>query len=445
VDERGRDVPDRAEGQLWFRGPSATRGYYRNPEATKAILRGEGWVDSGDRAYRAGGEIFITGRVKDIIIKAGRNLYPHEVEEVAGRAAGVRKGCIVAFGAADEKSGTERLVVVAETREKSPDEKTLATVRAEVTARVSEGLGIPPDVVELVPPGAIPKTSSGKLRRNETRLRFLAGKLRDRRPPVLLQMARLGAAGSVKMTVGVARRAFELLYGVWSYAAFAGFLLPTWLLAYLAPTRESACRVTQIGTRFFFRLAGIPIRVHGREHLRSDLPCVFVSNHASFLDVVLYLALFKFIYRFVSKHEVASWPFIGTFIRVRQDFAFDRSDRNARLAQAEALEGALRAGESLLIFPEGTFIAAPGLRAFQLGAFKAAVATGRPVCPIAIRGLRGIFRDETKILRPGSITVTVCPPIWPDTRPGVSAWSEILRLRDASREAIAARCGEPTL
>jgi len=445
ADAQGRELPERTEGQLWFRGPSATSGYYRNPEATKTILRGEGWVDSGDRAYQAGGEIYITGRVKDIIIKSGRNFYPHEVEEVAARAGGVRKGCVVAFGATDVKSGTERLVVVAETREKSPDAKAAAAISAEVTALVTQALGIPPDVIELVRSGTIPKTSSGKLRRNETKQRYLAGTLRHRQPPVLLQMAKLGAASTVRVAGSGARRALEFLYGIYAYFAFAIFLLPTWTLAYCAPSRASATRITQVGSRIFFRLAGIRIDIHGAEHLRGNLPYVFVSNHTSFIDVVLYLAVFKFVYRFVSKVEVASWPFIGTFLRRRNDLRFRREDKNARLDQAAQLESTLRQGESLLIFPEGTFVATDGLRPFQMGAFKAAVATGRPVCPIALRGVRQIFRDETVMLRPGRITIQIGEPMPPRSGPGISAWSEMIRLRDAAREFIAQHCGEPVL
>ena len=121
------EVNDRTEGFLWFRGPSATSGYYQNRGSnreTAADGAGSGatgefaWVNSGDRAYRADGEIYVTGRVKDIIIKGGRNLYPHEVEELAARAEGIRKGCIVAFGLKDEATGTEKLIVVAETRER---------------------------------------------------------------------------------------------------------------------------------------------------------------------------------------------------------------------------------------------------------------------------------------------------------------------------------------
>src|SRR5437764_9303838 len=165
VDREGNEVPDRTEGFLWFRGPSATSGYYRNPKATEALLPegptasdgGFPWVNSGDRAYRAEGEIYVTGRVKDIIIKGGRNLYPHEVEELATRAEGIRKGCVVAFGLSDEESGTEKLVVVAETRER--DGARRAAIAAKVTEIASQGLGLPPDRVELIPPGSIPKTS----------------------------------------------------------------------------------------------------------------------------------------------------------------------------------------------------------------------------------------------------------------------------------------------
>src|SRR5580692_5273766 len=90
VDGDGVNLGERREGRLWFRGPSATSGYYRNAEATRELLRDGNWIDSGDLAYWGEGEIYITGRAKDMIIKAGRNLYPHEVEEIAGRIAGVR-------------------------------------------------------------------------------------------------------------------------------------------------------------------------------------------------------------------------------------------------------------------------------------------------------------------------------------------------------------------
>ncbi|HWQ03567.1 MAG TPA: AMP-binding protein [Candidatus Nitrosotenuis sp.] len=448
VDEQGNEVADRVEGQLWFRGPSATQGYYRNPEATHELLKRSGnetWVDSGDRAYRADGEFYITGRVKDIIIKAGRNIYPHEVEEVTGGVEGVRRGCVVALGVNDPQAGTERLVVVAETR--TPPRQLSRAERAQIQAaiveRVADAIGLPPDVIELVPAGSIPKTSSGKLRRNETRRLYLAEKLSTGKLPAWLQLARLAATGGARAARSVFRRALEFLYGCYALVAFAVFLVPTWLAAYFAPTRELACRATQIGTSILFKMIFVPVRVTGWEHLRAGGPWVMVSNHTSFFDVILYLSLFKFPYRFVSKKEVASWPFIGTFIRRRTDFAFTREDRNQRLEQAVALENSLREGVSLLIYPEGTFEPVAGVRPFQLGAFKAAYATRCPVVPIALRGPRTLLRDGAKLPRPTSIHVTILPPIVPD--PDAPEFSEIVRMRDTARAAIAEHCGEHLL
>src|SRR5260370_9631607 len=129
-------------------------------------------------------------------MKGGRNLDPHEGEGLAARADGIRKGCIVEFGLRDEATGTEKLVVVAETREGEASRR--AVLASAVTDLVSRGLGLPPDRVELIPPGSIPKTSSGKLRREETKQLYLAGTLSASRAPAWLQIARLGTGSGVR-------------------------------------------------------------------------------------------------------------------------------------------------------------------------------------------------------------------------------------------------------
>ena len=107
---------DRIEGRIQFRGPSVTRGYFRNAEATRAAVH-DGWMDSGDLGYQADGELFITGREKDLIIQGGRNICAEEVEAITSGVPGIRPNCVAAFGIPDPATGTERLVVVAETRE----------------------------------------------------------------------------------------------------------------------------------------------------------------------------------------------------------------------------------------------------------------------------------------------------------------------------------------
>ena len=107
VDAAGREVPDRQEGHLQFQGPSATRGYMNNPAASQQLFHGD-WLDSGDLAYAAGGDVYLTRRVKDMIIRGGRNIYPYELEAAVGDLDGIRKGCVAVFGSPEPKTATER-------------------------------------------------------------------------------------------------------------------------------------------------------------------------------------------------------------------------------------------------------------------------------------------------------------------------------------------------
>jgi fatty-acyl-CoA synthase len=458
VDAKGQEVPERTEGFLWFRGPSATSGYYRNERATEELFSlrattGNDWLNSGDRAYCVEGEIYVTGRVKDIIIKGGRNLYPHEVEELAARAEGIRKGCIVAFGLKDEAAGTEKLVVVAESRESDTAKR--AAIVAAVTEQVSRGLGLPPDRVEIIPPGSIPKTSSGKLRREETRQLYLAGKLSAAIRPAWMQIARLGAAGAVRSIgqtiISGVRRGLEILYGVYFAFVFSIWIVPTWLLVQLIKDEKAAGRFTSAALRVLFALAGCRVRVAGKEYMETPGAKIYASNHTSYFDVLHLVLGLGVPYRFVAKMEVAGMPFIGTFLKQMGHLRFDRTDADSRLRQAEEMEHLLRQGDSVFVFPEGTFTKEDGIRPFQLGAFKAAVATGAPIIPVSLAGTRRFLRDGTYLPRPTTVTLTLSPPILPRTAGAAindgesSDWHELIRLRDATREAIARYAGEPLL
>lgn len=461
VEANGKEVEDRMEGFLWFRGPSATSGYYQNAEATGKLLPrgpapGDGeyaWVNSGDRAYRADGEIYVTGRVKDIIIKGGRNLYPHEVEELAGRAEGIRKGCIVAFGLKDEATGTEKLVVVAESREREARRR--AAIAAVVTEQVSQGLGLPPDRVELLPPGSIPKTSSGKLRREETKKLYLGGKLAAVKAPAWVQIARLAAAGGARTASreiwSVVRRGLEILYGLYFCAVFLVWIVPTWTIVNFINDYRKAGRFTSKALKILFALIGCRVRVIGKEYVDAPGAKVYASNHTSYFDVLPLMLGLGVPYHFIAKMEVGGMPFIGTFLDRMKHTKFDRSDPQSRLRQSEEMGKLLREGESVFVFPEGTFTDEDGMRPFQLGAFKAAVDAGVPIVPVSLSGTRKFLRDGTYLPRPSSVTITVSPPIYPrDPREAAkadesSSWHELIRLRDTARETIARHSGEPLL
>ena len=461
VDENGKEMMERTEGFLWFRGPSATSGYYHNAKATEALLplgpastEGEyAWVNSGDRAYRADGEIYVTGRVKDIIIKGGRNLYPHEVEELAARAEGIRKGCIVALGLKDEGSGTEKLVVVAETRERDAARRSL--ISSAITELVTQGLGLPPDRVELIPPGSIPKTSSGKLRREETKQLYLAGTLSASRAPAWLQIARLGTKGAVgnvaRGFVAGVKRGLEILYGVYFGVVFLVWIVPAWAIVHFIKDHRAAGRFTSAALKILFGLIGCRVTVVGKKYLDTPGAKIFASNHTSYFDVLPLMLGLGVPYRFVAKMEVGRMPFIATFLKQMGHLKFDRTDAESRLRQAQEIEEFLRNGESVFVFPEGTFTREDGVRPFQLGAFKAAVATGAPILPVSLAGTRRFLRDGTYLPRPSNVTITLSPPIYPRTANGAddtadaSGWHELIRLRDAARDAIVRHSGEELL
>ena len=458
VDKDGKEVSERTEGFLWFRGASSTSGYYKNAEATESLFAGgpahaEGefpWVNSGDRAYQADGEIYITGRVKDIIIKGGRNLYPHEVEELASRVEGIRKGCVVSFGLKGEETGTEKLVIVAESREEDRGKR--AAVVAAINEQVSRGLGLPPDRVELIPPGSIPKTSSGKLRREETKQLYLARTLTTAKPPAWVQIARLGTGSFLKSTASAVlrgiRTGLEKIYGVYFIVVFILWIVPTWMVVRMYKDHRAAGRFTSAALKVLFALAGIRVKVVGREFMNTPGAKVYASNHVSYFDVLPLMMGLGVPYRFVAKGEVNDMIFIGTFLNKMGHLSFNRHDASSRLRQVHEIEEYLRQGESVFVFPEGTFTPEDGVRPFQLGAFRGAVATGAPVIPVSLAGTRRFLRDRTFLPRPTSVTITLSPPIYP---PRVSAnedphhLQEMVRLRDQVREAIARYSGEPLL
>ena len=165
--DSGAVLGDREVGELEITGTSVTSGYYREPEMTRDAFR-DGWLRSGDLAYMVDGELVLCGRIKDVIIVAGRNVFPQDVERAVSSVAGVRPGNVVAIGVPGRR-GAEEVVVVAEVKADSGDE-----VRIAVAEAVRHSVGLSARDVVLVAAGTLPKTSSGKLQRSLCRTRYLS-------------------------------------------------------------------------------------------------------------------------------------------------------------------------------------------------------------------------------------------------------------------------------
>ena len=169
LDEKGNALPEGRVGEIVFKGPSVTPGYFRNPEASRQLLKG-GWLHTGDLGFIMNGDLYISGRQKDLVIINGKNYPPQAIEWVVEEIAGIRKGSVVAFSV--EGDSTEKLIIIAETT--MTDSADLAQA---VSEQVRSAFGLSVEKVVLVARGSIPKTSSGKLQRRRTKALFESGYL----------------------------------------------------------------------------------------------------------------------------------------------------------------------------------------------------------------------------------------------------------------------------
>ncbi len=430
----GAERGERHEGRILFRGPSVSQGYFRNIEATEAVLQ-DGWMASGDRGYLADGQLFITGREKDLIIQGGRNISAEEVERVASDVDGIRKGCVAAFGVPDAGSGTERFVIVAETRQRDPQQR--EALQRAVRERVVGQVGAVPDVVVIVAPRTVHKTPNGKIQRSAMRDAYVNGHLGVRRS-IARQWSELvltGLAAHARSALDLAARAIFTGY----VAVVILLTLPVlWLFLLVVPPGRRADRATKRWSKVALTLSGIRPQVKGLANLEGLRSGILLANHASFIDVIVLMATIPVDFHFLAKQALTNYPLVGTVIRKARHMTVEKSQISARLAGADELTRRLRSGEVLLVFPEGTFVRAPGLLPFRLGAFRAAVETDSPVVPVALRGTRHVLPDETWLFRYGRIEVTVGAPLQPQAQ----GWPEMVRLRDLVLQEITRESGE---
>jgi fatty-acyl-CoA synthase len=437
ADDEGNDLSERFVGNVQFRGPSSMQGYYHNPKATAAAYV-NGWWNSGDLGYIADGELFITGRKKDMIIKAGRNLYPEAIEEIVGNIPSIRRGCVIAFGVTDTKLGTEKIVIVAEV--KMLEDSTQNLLEEEIVEKVSLGIGVPPDHVVLVPPRTIPKTSSGKLQRSACKHEYLSGQLTKPPRSVQWQMMQLFLSAAANRM----RRFFKMLsrfvFTLYVVLIWGVTLIPVWIVALLSPKSFSA-KIIKGWSKLLFKFSFCPIHVFHEKNLSQEEHTIFVANHASYTDAFVLLAILPAGTVFVGKKELLSLPIVSSIMRKLNYIAVDRWDMTQNLEDTKTIQQALEKHKSILIFPEGTFTYASGLQIFKAGAFQLAVDTQTVVCPIAIQNTRKLLRSGNYLFTRTPIKVTVCDLLIPTGK----EWSDVNYLRQEARKMIAANCGEPVI
>jgi len=232
----------------------------------------------------------------------------------------------------------------------------------------------------------------------------------------------------------------RLLHAIYAPAAtvLLCLLLPLVCLAVIAgPSVALRREIARIGVRFMLACVGVPLRVRGAAHLPQQ-PAIVVSNHASYLDGLVMTAALPRRYTFIVQDGAASWPLVGLTLRRMGVEFVDRGNARSAAALTRSLIRRLGAGESFVIFPEGTFKADPGLLPFKKGAFVIATRAGVPVVPAAIRGTRRLYGGKRRLPRWSPVEVQILKPLLPGTAEEAASL-----LRQQAREQVLAICGEP--
>lgn len=234
----------------------------------------------------------------------------------------------------------------------------------------------------------------------------------------------------------------EIAYGLYAAVAFLFWGLLAFALVVLPLGITARRHMAHFAAQAFFRLAGFPLRLIDPQHLPPG-PCVVVANHASYLDGVVLKAALPARFSFVIKKEVSRVPLAGFMLRRIGSEFVDRFNRHAGGMDARRLFKAAHAGQALAFFPEGTFLAQPGLGKFHTGAFAIAARAELPIVPIAIRGTRRILPSGRFLPRWGRIDIQVLPPLGPLA--DLDSTAAIAQTRDQSRARILAALDEPDL
>lgn len=374
LDSFGRPVREGESGRLHFRGQAQMRGYWNNDAATSAAVGEDGWIDSGDVAFHADGEIFFVGRCKDVVIRNGRQLPVEPIERVIEEIPGIAAHGVAVVGTIETTVGTEKLVVLAEC---SAEDTEHARVTRAIRDAVASVTGEMPDAIRLIPPGTLPRTDNLKIRRAEARRLAAAGLIGETPPAPLFQMAGLWAAN----TAGLVRRGAGRFFG--GMAEAVRLRAAKWTAGLM--TFSGAPGAVQPAVRAVLGILGKRPTPEGTQ-MRG--PVVIVSQRSNPLDALSVVSLVENQVTLAGPETLIGLPHWAA--RMLRPLVAD---------SREKIEAALRAGRTVVVFPDsplGTPV--PRLR-YHTRALEAAASVGSPIVPLGMQIIRNrlFFRVAEKI------------------------------------------------
>jgi len=311
---------------------------------------------------------------------------------------------------------------------------------AAIAATSRDLLGAPPDEVALVAPGALLRTASGKLRRSATRDAWVAGRLGRAPAPVAVQLARFAAGGASQRWRNATEALPRVLFGLYAWLVIVVVGAVAWAAVLTLPGLRARWRAARGIGRVARALLGVRLSA-APELATLEGPAIAVVNHSSWVDAPsLFLALSRPVV-FVTSTELQRHRLYGPLLRRLGCVFVERGQPGRGAESVSTVVEAAKAGEIVVVFPEGSLSRAEGLRHFQLGAFQAAAGAACPVVPLGLVGTRRILAPGTWWPRSGSIDVRVGPA----RRLAGEGFESVIALRDAARRDVAELSGLPML
>ncbi|MEE2745870.1 MAG: 1-acyl-sn-glycerol-3-phosphate acyltransferase [Pseudomonadota bacterium] len=410
--------------------------------ATAELYDGD-WLNTGDLGYMAKGELYVTGREKDLIIRAGRNIFPSELENEIGKLEGVYRNNVAIFSSTDLQSGSDNIIVLAESR--FSDEQNKSILTQSIIKLSSQLIGLAPDDIVIAPPRSVPKTSSGKIRRHAARSyyqkRYLNG-------GVDFQKFYLFTFFLEQWFLSFTR---SFKYGLdWIYATYFWTLAGSaTLIGFIGLIAVPSIRFRWKLLRFLLylvrRLAGIKISFEGFYKHESFKTTILVANHASYIDGALLICALTDHFSFVAKSELKDYFLVKLFLEKIGTLFVERFDKRKSLIDASLVTKKLKAGSNIIFFPEGTFTRMPGLQPFRMGAFITAIEAEADIVPVVLCGNRSLLRGDTWFPRRTDITIKFLDRISINSDEFKSNWEAAVSLREIVRERMLSKCEEPDL
>ncbi|MDA8562113.1 AMP-binding protein, partial [Gammaproteobacteria bacterium] len=434
VDNNGLVCNERVVGALEFNGPSSMLGYYNNSKATEEVFDGI-WVKTGDIGYISDCELYVTGRLKDIIIKSGRNFVPSDIEDIVSNVDGIRKGCVIAFSDNRKENSTEKLVVVSEIKSNNYQQ-----ISQDIKNIVSKHLNITVDDVVLLKPGSISKTSSGKLQRAACKKMYFDNKLNINNGSLLLQFIKLSTKVFFSKIINILANVGKVIYTLYIFFWVVLTLPFVWLFTQTGK-KNFQVKCIKYWFKFLIKVSLIPIEIKNKNYLKKNTQYIYVANHCSYLDSILLMMVLPENTCYVVKKSLFKIPFVKTIFKKIGCMPVNKYNSSEVLNDFKKIEEKVSAGVSVLIFPEGSFAYSPGLRPFKTGGFKLAVNNDIPVIPIAINGTRQALRGNGYLFSWNPLKVIIGKSL----KVVSPEWESIVTLKKQAFSFILENCQEPNL